>query len=153
MRSISDSVEEILKPFLSTKGLELYDLAFVKEGPHRYLRVFIDSEKGISLKECEEVSKFLSVNLDEKDLIKEQYFLEVSSPGLERLLKKDEHYQKYINHPVQFNLFTNFQGRKTIKGKLLSKSSEQVVVLDDTTGREIEIPVALIAKAKNIVEF
>ncbi|NLY35700.1 MAG: ribosome maturation factor RimP, partial [Tissierellia bacterium] len=59
MKSISDTVKEILDPFLSPKGLELYDLAFVKEGPHHYLRVFIDSEKGISLKECEEVSKFL----------------------------------------------------------------------------------------------
>ncbi len=153
MKSISDTVKEILDPFLSPKGLELYDLAFVKEGPHHYLRVFIDSEKGISLKECEEVSKFLSEGLDEKDPINEQYFLEVSSPGLERVLKKDEHFKKYINHPVQLNLFTNFENRKIIKGKLLSKDSEYVKILDDSTGKELEIPVALIAKAKNIVEF
>lgn len=153
MKSISDTVEDLLEPFLRTKGLELYDLAFVKEGPHRYLRVFIDSEKGISLKDCEEVSKYLSESLDETDPIKEQYFLEVSSPGMERLLKKDEHYEKYINHAVQLNLFTNFQGNKIIKGKLLSKNSEHVIVQEDTTGKELEIPVALIAKAKNIVEF
>lgn len=153
MKSISDIVKEILEPFLTTKGLELYDLAFVKEGPYHYLRVFIDSETGISLKECEEVSKYLSENLDEKDPIKEQYFLEVSSPGLERILKKDKHYKRYLNHTIQLNLFTNFEGEKKIKGKLLSKDSEYVKILDDSTGKQLEIPVALVAKAKNIVEF
>lgn len=153
MKSVCDTVEELLMPFLKTKGLELYDLAFVKEGPHRYLRVFIDNEKGISFKDCEEVSQFLSEALDKKDPIKEQYFLEVSSPGLERVLKKDEHFNKYIGQSVQVQLFTTFEGQKVIKGKLLSKDSEHIKILDDCTGKELEIPVSLIAKAKNIVDL
>lgn len=153
LKSVSALVEEILNPFLASKNLELYDLAFVKEGPHRYLRVFIDGDQGVSLEECELVSKFLSDALDKKDPIKEQYYLEVSSPGIERILKTDKHYRKYIGSKLQVNLFTTLEGQKQIQGKLISKEDEFIRVLDDCTKKEIDIPLALVSRAKNIVEF
>ncbi|HZK09547.1 MAG TPA: ribosome maturation factor RimP [Clostridia bacterium] len=153
MKSISKVAEEILTPFLESKDLELYDLAFVKEGPHHYLRVFIDSEKGISLNECEEVSQFLSKALDKKDPFKKQYFLEVSSPGIERTLKKDDHYRRFIGHSIQLSLFSKFQDQKVINGKLLSKDNKYIKILDDITGKELEVPVDLVAKARTNIEF
>ncbi len=153
MKSVSATVEDILKPFLTSKDLELYDLSFVKEGPHRYLRVFIDSDSGVSLEQCELVSKFLSEALDKKDPIKEQYFLEVSSPGIERILKTDRHFQKYVGSKIQVNLFTTLEGQKQIKGKLLTKGDEFLKILDDCSKKEIDIPLALISRARNVVEF
>ncbi len=153
MKSVSSIVEEILTAFLETHGLELYDLAFVKEGPNRFLRVFIDSPEGVDLNQCEMVSKFLSNELDKKDPIKEQYYLEVSSPGLERILKKDEHYKKYLGEKIQVNLYSTLEGQKMITGNLVEKEKEFIKVLDDCTKKELEIPLALISKAKNIVEF
>lgn len=153
MKSVSAIVEEILTPFLETNELELYDLAFVKEGPNRFLRVFIDSQQGVGLKECELVSKFLSAELDENDPIKGQYYLEVRSPGIERVLKKDEHYQKYLGDKIQVNLYKAIDSHKRIKGKLLLKDQDKVKILDDRTNKEIEIPMSLISKATNIVEF
>lgn len=153
MKSVTALVEEILLPFLEKEGLELYDLAFVKEGPNRYLRVFIDGEKGISLEDCEKVSNYLNESLDQRDPIKEQYYLEVSSPGIERLLKKESHYKKYIGERIKLNLFTTFEGQKVLTGKLLDRDSEFVRLLDDCTAKEMAIPVALVSKAQNIVEF
>ncbi len=153
MKSVTALVEEILRPFLEKESLELYDLAFVKEGPNRFLRIFIDSDQGISLEDCEKVSQFLNQNLDDTDPIKEQYYLEVSSPGIERLLKTEAHFKKYIGHRIKMNLFTTFEGQKVLTGKLLDRDDEFVRLLDDCTGKEMAIPVALVSKAKNIMEF
>ena len=92
VENIETKVENLLKPIIENLGYELYDVLYVKEGKDYYLRVVIDSSKGIDLDDCEKVNNAINDILDEADYIKEQYFLEVSSPGLERLLRKDKHF-------------------------------------------------------------
>ena len=89
MAKIEEKVEELIKDKIENIGYSLYDIEYAKEGPNYYLRIYIDSEKGIDLNDCEKVSNEINDILDEADYIKEQYYLEVSSPGLERTLRKD----------------------------------------------------------------
>ena len=96
MAKIEERVEELIKDKIENIGYTLYDVEYAKEGPNYYLRIFIDSEKGIDLDDCEKVSNEINEKLDEADYIKEQYFLEVSSPGIERILRKDRHLEQNI---------------------------------------------------------
>ena len=91
MASIEEKVEILLQDKIKQLGYELYDVEYAKEGKNYFLRIFIDNEKGIDLNDCEKVNDGIMDLLDEADYIKEQYFLEVSSPGIERILKKDKH--------------------------------------------------------------
>ena len=90
MANIEQKVENLLKPKIEEIGYELYDVEYVKEGKNYFLRIYIDNEKGIDLNDCEKVNDAIMEPLDKADYIKEQYFLEVSSPGVERTLRKDE---------------------------------------------------------------
>ena len=101
-KEIEELTGHLLSDFLADKGYELYDLEFVKEGPDWFLRVYIEKKQGdaaapekihIGTEDCEKVSRFLSKKLDEKDPIKQNYYLEVSSPGIDRELVTDEHYK------------------------------------------------------------
>ena len=84
---------ELAVPAAQSAGYSVYDVEYVKEGPHRFLRVFIDRDGGVDIDDCEAVSRLLSRLLDERDVVSENYFLEVSSPGIERSLRQDEHFQ------------------------------------------------------------
>ena len=105
MANIEDKVEKLLKNKIEAIGYELYDVLYLKEGKNYILRIVIDNEKGISLEDCEKVNNEITDLLDEADYIKEQYFLEVSSPGIERLLRKDWQLKKNIDNKVQISLF------------------------------------------------
>lgn len=125
VKKIAEVAEEILQEFLAEKGLSLYDAEYVKEGPDRVLRVYIDKEDGyIGTEDCEKVSRFLSDKLDELDPIEDNYVLEVSSPGLDRELKKDEHFSRYIGEEVEVSLYKAIDGEKKLVGKLVSKDAE-----------------------------
>ena len=87
MSKIEKNVEELINPIVTNLGYKLYDVIYEKEAKDYYLRIFIDNENGISLEDCEKVNNAITEILDEKDYIKDQYFLEVSSPGIERILK------------------------------------------------------------------
>ena len=89
MANIEQKVENLLKPKIEEIGYELYDVEYVKEGKNYFLRIYIDNEKGIDLNDCEKVNDAIMEPLDKADYIKEQYFLEVSSPGVERTLRKE----------------------------------------------------------------
>ena len=91
MTKIEEKVEQLVKEPIEKLGYNLYDVEYVKEGPNYYLRVYIDKANGIDLNDCEKVSDEINELLDKADYIKEQYFLEVSSPGIERKLRRDEH--------------------------------------------------------------
>ena len=110
LASIEDRVEKLVLPKIEELGYTLYDIQYAKEGKNYFLRIFIDKENGIDLNDCEKVSDGLNELLDEADYIKEQYFLEISSPGIERVLRKDKHLQDsigkeieiiYLNHKIQ----------------------------------------------------
>lgn len=112
-------------PFAQELGYDIYWVQYVKEGPYWYLRVFVDRESGVNVDDCEKISKMLSPVLDEEDYIAENYFLEVSSPGIERELFCDEHLTKYTGQKVRINLF---------KGKadgILSAFDNDTITLSD----------------------
>lgn len=98
--SISETVYSIAKPIAESLNLEIWDVKFVKEGPNRYLRIFIDNDSGITLDDCEKMSRAINEPLDELDPIPFSYILEVCSPGIERELTKDWHFQKYIGSEI-----------------------------------------------------
>lgn len=98
------AVTEIVKPIIEQLGLELWDVRFVKEGAEYYLRIFIDSENGITIEDCEKVSRAVDLPLDEADPISQSYCLEVCSPGIERELKKEEHFQAFLKSPVMVKM-------------------------------------------------
>ena len=102
---MENKIEELLKETIENLGYELYDVIYEKEAKDYYLRIFIDKPEGISLEDCETVNNAISDILDEANYIKDQYFLEVSSPGVERLLRKDKHLQANLNKEITVNLF------------------------------------------------
>ena len=118
MAKIEDRVAELVKDKIENIGYNLYDVEYAKEGPNYFLRIYIDSPKGIDLDDCEKVSNEINEILDEADYIKEQYFLEVSSTGLEKNLRKDEHFQKQIGNKIEVKLFSKL----TFPTKLITKS-------------------------------
>ena len=119
MAKIEERVEKLIKDKIENIGYILYDVEYAKEGPNYYLRIFIDSEKGIDLDDCEKVSNEINEKLDEADYIKEQYYLEVSSPGIERILRKDRHLEQNIGEQVEVKLFKKDEnGNKNYIGEL-----------------------------------
>lgn len=92
LANIEEKVEKLLEETINNLGYELYDVEYVKEGKNYFLRIFIDKQDGINIEDCEKVNNEIMDLLDEEDYIKEQYFLEVSSSGLERVLRKDKHF-------------------------------------------------------------
>lgn len=131
MASIEERVESLLKDKINELGYELYDVEYVKEGKSYFLRIFIDNEKGIDLNDCEKVNDGIMDLLDEADYIKEQYFLEVSSPGIERVLKKDRHLKDNIGSKVEVNLFKSINKEKKITGILDSFNENEISILND----------------------
>lgn len=150
---ITDKVENILSSFLSKRGLRIYDTVFVKEGQDKVLRVFIDRKDGlVSIDECEEVSRFLSDELDRVDLITEAYILEISSPGIERQLKYDWHFLESVGKKVQVKLFKKVNDTKLLVGTLVSGSEKGDVTLE-VDGEEIVLEKANITDVKIYFEF
>ena len=148
MAKIEERVEELIKEKIENIGYSLYDVEYAKEGPNYYLRIFIDSEKGIDLNDCEKVSNEINEKLDEADYIKEQYYLEVSSPGVERILRKDRHLKQNIGKQVEAKLFKKDEnGSKNYIGEL-KKFDEETVTID-----EVKIERKNIAQIKTIYEW
>lgn len=139
MANIEEKVEKLLTPIIENVGYELYDVEYAKEGKNYFLRIFIDSENGIDLNACEKVNDAITDILDEKNYIKEQYFLEVSSPGIERVLRKDKHLEKNIGEPVNIKLFKKDEnGKKEYQGILNGFDELHIVIEVDEEKVEIE---------------
>lgn len=131
---VEQKVEGLLLPITEANGFELVDVEFVKEGPNWYLRVFIDKDGGITIDDCELVSRALEKVLDENDPIEQAYVLEVSSPGIDRQLKKDKDFIKYAGELVDVKLFKPQDGSKTYQGVLKGLEDGVVAVtLEDGT--------------------
>ena len=151
MANIEERVESLIKPRVEKAGYELYDVLYLKEGKNYILRIVIDNEKGISLEDCEKVNNEITDLLDEADYIKEQYFLEVSSPGIERVLRKDWQLKKYLENKVQINLFKKDEnGFKEYVGILKEVEDESLTIEQDDT--EYEVQRKNIAQIKTIYE-
>ncbi|MCT4633725.1 MAG: ribosome maturation factor RimP [Firmicutes bacterium] len=149
---VVDVVEKLINDFIKDKEFELVDVEFVKEGQYRYLRVYMDKDGGISLDDCKLVSNYLSEKLDSLDPIEENYFLEVSSPGIERPLKKDKDFIKYKGELIQVKLYRPLDGQKLYEGILEGiKNDEVIMKIDDE--KVIKIPRDKIATAKLVFKF
>ena len=125
MANIEEKIEKLLFDKINSLGYELYDVEYIKEGKDYFLRIYIDSKKGIDLDDCEKVSNNITDLLDKEDYIKEQYFLEVSSPGVERILRKEKHLKDNINNEIQLKLFKPINGQKQYKGILKDFDNDQ----------------------------
>lgn len=126
---IVDRVEKMVTAITDEKGYETVDVEYVKEAGQFYLRVVVDKEGGISLNECEEVSRELSPKLDENDFIEENYYLEVSSPGIDRALKRDKEFVKYKGRDVEIKLYKAIDGVKQFEGELVGLDEENNIVV------------------------
>jgi len=128
-KSYEETTEELILPILEAKGLELYDVEYVKEGSEYYLRVYIEKEGGVTIDDCVEVSRVFNDILDEKDYISDAYTFEVSSPGLGRLLKKDRHFEKSIGEEVELKTFKPIDKQKEFAGVLKAFDKESITIV------------------------
>ena len=152
MSKIEEKVESLIKDKIEHIGYELYDVEYVKEGKDYYLRIFIDSPNGIDLNDCEKVNNEINDLLDEADYIKEAYFLEVSSPGVERVLKKDKHLEANIGTEVNVKLFKkDDSGKKEYKGILKNFDKEKIIL--KVEGKKIEIERKNISQIKTVYNW
>ena len=129
-----NTVWQIAEPIALTLGLELWDVRFEKEGADWFLRIFIDKEGGVSIDDCVEMSHAIDKPLDEADPIEQSYCLEVSSPGIERDLKREAHFEKSIGEKIMVKLIRPVDGQREFKGILESydNGSFELVTVDGT---------------------
>ena len=156
-KKIKDTIAEIADDFLVNKGLELYNVEFAKEGKDWFLRVYIDklsddTEDYVSTDDCEAVSRFLSDELDRLDPIEQNYYLEVSSPGMDRQLIEPKHYAKYAGKLVEVKLYKGVDGKKMYEGILVGLIDDKVVIKDED-GNELAFEVDQVAKTNLAVVF
>ncbi len=126
--TIETRTEALLEPIVSAAGVKIYDVEYVKEGADWYLRAYIDKEDGVTIDDCEVVSRALSDKLDEEDFIEEAYILEVSSPGLGRTLKKDKHLAASIGEEVEIKTYKPIDKQKEFSGILKGFDAESITI-------------------------
>ncbi len=139
MANIEEKVEQLIKTRVEELGYQLYDVQYVKEGQNYFLRIFIEKENGdIDLNDCEKVNDGINEVLDSADYIRDQYFLEVSSTGIEKVLRKDKHLESNIGNKIEVKLFKPINKQKEFIGNLKSFNEEEIILsLDNQT--EIKI--------------
>lgn len=130
MTKLEKDIFTCLEPIINNIGYELYDVIYEKKGKDdNHLIVFIDKDDGIQIEDCEKVNDEINDILDEKDFIKDQYYLEVSSPGLERRIRLDKHFEKNLNSLVRINLYKPIDKEKELIGKLISFDDDKIKIL------------------------
>ncbi|KMM38674.1 ribosome maturation factor RimP [Guptibacillus hwajinpoensis] len=147
--------EELVKPIVDEMNLELVDIEFTQEGKNWFLRVYIDSPQGVDIEECGTISEKLSEQLDKNDPITQPYFLEVSSPGAERPLKKRIDFEKAVGKHVYMTTYEPINGEKSFEGKLSDFNGETVVIEQKVKTRikKVELPFEKVASARLAVVF
>ena len=133
-----EKTETLLSPIVERFGVEVYDVEYVKEGKEYYLRVYIDKQEGVNIQDCENVSRALSDALDEEDFIPDAYILEVSSPGLGRVLKKDKHLEKSLGEAVELKTYKPIDKQKEFAGILKAYDETSVTIEENGILRRFE---------------
>lgn len=131
MAKIADKVFDLIKETVEQQGVSLYDVVFVKEGASHYLRVFIDKPEGVDINDCTNVSHAIDPIIDEADPIDTSYYLEVSSPGLNRELKREEHFLTSIGKNVIVKLYKALNDSKTLLGVLVDYDNGPTIETED----------------------
>ncbi|WP_114571046.1 ribosome maturation factor RimP [Exiguobacterium flavidum] len=155
MTNVTEIVESLALPIVERENMELVDVEFVKEGTDWFLRVYIDKEGGVDLEDCVRINEQLSEALNEDDPIEQAYYLDVSSPGAERPLKKPEDYEKAIGKHIYVKTYAPVKDAKEFEGTLLAYDGVtlEIEVRVKTRKLKIEIPVDKIAMARHAVTF
>ena len=129
------TVWDIATPFADELGLKIWDVRFLKEGSSWYLRIFIDKDGGVSIDDCVDLTHAINKPLDEADPIEQAYFLEVSSPGVERDLVRDEHFTAYIGEKIKVKMIRPVEGKREFSGILADYSDGNITIsLEDESG-------------------
>ena len=153
MASIEERIENLIQKPIEDLGYSLYDVQYVKEGQNYFLRVFIEKEDGtIDLNDCEKVNDGINDILDTADYIKEQYFLEVSSTGIEKVLRKDRHLKENLGTKVEIKLFKPIEKKKEFIG-ILKDYKENEIILQLEEGREINLERKDISVIKTVFDW
>jgi ribosome maturation factor RimP len=142
-----NEIEKIILPVIENSGMELVDIEWGPKNGSWNLCVYIDKEEGIYIDDCELISREVSDLLDMADIISHRYTLEVSSPGLERPLKKREDFQRFRDNPIKVKTLEALDGQRKFRGLLLGINEEDKIILENENGTETEIPLAGVAKA------
>lgn len=159
-KKIIELVENELTTFLQQEGYVLYHMEFVKESKDWYLRIFIEKApeipgewpKDVGTDDCEKVSRFISGRLDALDPIEQNYFLEVSSPGMDRPLLKDRDFKRYQGELIDISLYEPVNGVKSITGRLTGHSDGYIDIKDEK-GNDLHLPREKVSKVKLSVVF
>ena len=149
--SIEKKAEELLSKIIQDMGYDLYDIEYVKEGKEYHLCIYIEKKEGININDCEKVTDVINPILDSEDFIKNQYYLEVSSSGLEKKLRKKEHFEKQIGNKIGIKLFTKLNDKKEYEG-ILKEYNEKYLVLAHNE-KDVEIELDKIASAKSVYDW
>lgn len=131
----NSAIASLIRPTIEALGIELWACFYLSQAKHGVLRIYIDSERGITLADCERVSRQVSALLDVEDPLRERYTLEVSSPGLDRPLVTERHFQRFIGHYVSITANTLIDNQRKFKGLLVSTGNKGVVISQD--GKEL----------------
>lgn len=151
MSTLVNKTRQLLEPQVTELGLELFDVEYVKEGAHWFLRIYIDKEGGVDIDDCAAISQRVSEVLDKENIISQAYMLEVSSPGIERPLRKKEDYEKYAGELVSVNSTEQIEGYSRFTGILKGLIDDKVIL--EYNGKEISIPMENIERAHLTFEF
>ena len=152
-KNIAGTVAQLLAPtIVDEMGYILWDVEYVKEGARKILRITIDAEEGVDINHCEQMHRAMDPILDEADPIEEAYYLEVSSPGIERELKTEEHIMACEGWDVEVRLYAPLNGSKIFRGVLL-ESGENGEIRIDAAGNVMEFPKNTVAKLQTYFEF
>ncbi len=150
--SIAERVEALVTPCITELGYRVWDVEYVKEGAEWYLRITLDSDNGIDIDDCEKVSRAINPIIDEADPIEDFYYLEVSSPGLERVLRKPEHFAASIGEEIEIRLFAPDENKKkAYSGTLVAYTEEELTV--DVAGEILKMPNGKISKVQTVFDF
>ncbi len=150
--NIAERVEALVTPTITELGYRVWDVEYVKEGAEWYLRITLDSDNGIDINDCEKVSRAVSPLLDEEDPIEDFYYLEVHSPGLERVLRRPEHFEASIGSDVELRLFAPDENKKkSYTGKLVAYENETVTI--DAAGETVSLSMNKVSKVQTLFDF
>lgn len=150
-KGILSKLNEIATKVAEERGYEIVEVAYKKATPHSLVSVFIYKEDGISLDDCDTMSRAIEEELDKEDIIEESYYLEVSSPGLDRPIKTQDDLRRNKGKLVEAKLFAPLDGNKLYEGVLASYTKDTVIL--DNEGKEVELPLKSISKMSQKIVF